>query len=93
MRTMKFEGIYTPIITPYTADGNIDKDTFAEVVEFFISSGVHYIVVGGSTGEYYTQTNEEHIEWMNLAIEGANQLTLMIVSIGATSTQNSLILA
>ena len=31
---MKFEGIYTPIITPHTADGTIDKDAFAEVVEF-----------------------------------------------------------
>ena len=48
-RTMKFEGIYTPIITPHTADGTINKDAFAEVVELLISSGVHCIVVGGST--------------------------------------------
>ncbi|MEE3266302.1 MAG: hypothetical protein VX221_05930, partial [SAR324 cluster bacterium] len=26
---MKFEGIYTPIITPHTADGAIDMDAFA----------------------------------------------------------------
>ena len=49
-RSMKFEGIYTPIITPHTVDGTIDKDAFAEVVEFLIISGVHCIVVGGSTG-------------------------------------------
>ena len=43
---MKFEGIYTPIITPHTAHGTIDKDAFAELVEFLISSGVNCIVVG-----------------------------------------------
>ena len=31
---MKFEGIYTPIITPHTEDGSIDKEAFAEVKEF-----------------------------------------------------------
>jgi 4-hydroxy-tetrahydrodipicolinate synthase len=54
---MKFEGIYTPIITPHNANGTIDKDVFAEVVEFLIGSGVHCVVVGGSKGEYYAQTN------------------------------------
>ena len=38
---MKFEGIYTPIITPHAEDGSIDKDAFAEVVEFLIDAGVH----------------------------------------------------
>ena len=77
---MKFEGIYTPIITPHTVDGTIDKDAFAEVVEFLISSGVHCIVVGGSTGEYYAQTNEERIELMNFASKVVNQRTPMMVA-------------
>lgn len=29
---MKFEGIYTPAITPLTQEGNIDKGAFAEVL-------------------------------------------------------------
>ena len=66
---MKFEGIYTPIITPHTEYGSIDKETFAEVAEFLIDAGVNCIVVGGSTGEYYAQTNEERIELMNFARE------------------------
>ena len=86
---MKFEGIYTPIITPHAADGTIDNDAFAEVVEFLISSGVNCNVVGGSTGEYYAQTNEERIELMNFASEAVNQRTLLMVVTGATRTQDS----
>ena len=47
---MKFEGIYTPAVTPY-ADGTIDKKAFAEVLESLIEAKVHGIIVGGSTGE------------------------------------------
>ena len=90
---MKFEGIYVPIITPHTADCSIDNDVFAEVVEFLISSGVHCIVVGGSTGEYYAQTNEERIELMNLASEVVNKRTLLMVGTGATRTQDSVMFA
>ncbi len=90
---MKFEGIYTPIITPHTADGAIDMDAFAEVVEFLISSGVHCIAVGGSTGEYYAQTNEERIELMNFASEVINKRVLLMVGTGATRTRDSVMFA
>ena len=54
---MKFEGIYTPAITPLGPDGEIDRKAFAEVLESLIAAGVHGIIVGGSTGEYYAQTD------------------------------------
>ncbi len=41
---MKFEGIYTPVITPYSADFGIDYDRLAEVIEFLINAGVHGII-------------------------------------------------
>ena len=70
---MQFEGIYTPIITPHTFDGSIDKDSFVGVVDFLIDSGVHCIVVGGSTGEYYAQNHEERVELLNFASEVINK--------------------
>jgi len=90
---VQFEGIYTPIITPHTEDGAIDKEAFAEVAEYLIASGVHCIVVGGSTGEYYAQTNEERIELMNFAREVINQRTLLMVGTGATRTEDCVMFA
>ena len=90
---MKFEGIYTPIITPFADDGSIDKQAFAEVVEYLINSGVHCIVVGGSTGEYYAQTNEERIELMNFANEVINKRALLMVGTGATRTEEAVLFA
>jgi 4-hydroxy-tetrahydrodipicolinate synthase len=90
---VQFEGIYTPIITPHTDDGSIDKDAFVEVAEYLIDSGVHCIVVGGSTGEYYAQTNEERVELMNLASKIINKRVPLMVGTGATRTEDSVMFA
>jgi 4-hydroxy-tetrahydrodipicolinate synthase len=35
---MKFEGIYTPIITPFSNDGEIDWNVYAEVIDWQIEN-------------------------------------------------------
>lgn len=86
---MKFEGIYTPAVTPFTATGEIDRDAFAEVIESLVSAGVHGIIVGGSTGEYYAQTTEERHELAVLAKEVIKSRTALIIGTGATRTEDS----
>jgi len=38
---MKFEGIFTPIITPYDDKGSINFEAIEAIIEDLISSGVH----------------------------------------------------
>ncbi|MCV6594479.1 MAG: dihydrodipicolinate synthase family protein [Silicimonas sp.] len=59
---MKFEGIYTPVITPHDDAGGIDRKALAAQVEYLIGAGVHGLINGGSTGEYYAQSMEERAE-------------------------------
>lgn len=59
---MKFDGIYSPVITPHREDGSIDRDAMAAQIEYLIASGVHGLINGGSTGEYYAQSLEERME-------------------------------
>ena len=47
---MKFEGIYTPVITPYREDFSIDYERLAEVVDFLIEAGVHVLCVKDMAG-------------------------------------------
>ncbi len=87
---MKFEGIYTPIVTPYGDDGAIDRNRFAEVVEHLIASGVHGIILAGTTGEYYAQTAEERAALMPLARDVINGRVPLIVGTGALRTEESI---
>ena len=47
-------GIIPPIVTPFTADGEVDEQAFRGVVRFMVKKRVHGICVGGSSGEGHT---------------------------------------
>jgi len=90
---MRFEGIYTPVVTPYGDDFSIDKDRFADVIEHLISAGVHGLIIAGTTGEYYAQSTEERITLMKLAKELIKGRVPLIIGTGAIRTEDSIIFA
>ncbi len=90
---MKFEGIYTPIITPHNRAGDIDTGAFAAMAEHLIASGVHGIVVGGSTGEYYAQSVEERISLIRTAKEAVAGRLPLVVGTGAIRQDDSITIA
>ena len=65
--TSSIRGAITPLVTPFTADGELDLETVAALVEWQIAAGSHGISVGGSTGEPTSQTVAERIEVMRAA--------------------------
>ncbi len=87
---MRFEGIYTPAVTPLAPDGQIDKKVFTEVLEFLIEARVHGIIIGGSTGEYYAHTAQERFELAAYAKDVIGGRLPLIVGTGATRTDDSI---
>ena len=58
----QFDGIYTPVVTPFASDGSVDFEALAQVVDWLVSQGVHGLISGDSTGENYAQTVAERVE-------------------------------
>ena len=90
---MKFEGIYTPAITPLAADGSIDKAAFAEVLDYLVESKIHGVIIGGSTGEYYAHTAQERFELAAQAKDVLNGRLPLIIGTGAIRTEDSVAFA
>ncbi len=65
---MRFEGIYVPIVTPFSEDLAIDFDAFGQVIDWQIENGTHGIIVGGSTGEFFSLSQEERTEQLKYAV-------------------------
>lgn len=90
---MKFEGIYTPVITPHFEDGRIDRDSFVAMIDYLIGAGVHGLINGGSTGEYYAQSMEERLEMASFAAEViAGRVPLMVGTV-AIRQEDSILVA
>jgi 4-hydroxy-tetrahydrodipicolinate synthase len=59
---MIFEGIYVPLVTPFRRDFSVDYDAWGEAIDWQVENGTHGIIVGGSTGEFFSLTREERVE-------------------------------
>lgn len=90
---MKFDGIYTPVITPHSEDGSIDRDALAAQIEYLIDAGVHGLINGGSTGEYYAQSLEERMEIASFAKEVIGDRLPLIIGTVAIRLPDSIAMA
>ncbi|MBO6854183.1 MAG: dihydrodipicolinate synthase family protein [Marivivens sp.] len=89
----KFEGIYTPVVTPYNDDHTVNWDALAEVIEYLIAKGVHGLISGGSTGENYAQTVAERLEIARFTHDQLKGRLPLVIGTGAMLTGDSTALA
>ena len=59
---MKINGIYTPVVTPFRKNFEIDFGSLEEILKFLLKKKIHGIVVGGTTGEYFSLSFQERIQ-------------------------------
>jgi len=67
----RFTGVIPPVITPFKY-GEVDLDSLGRVVEFLISSGVHGLFVGGSSGEVAYLTDSQRDAVISAVVEYAS---------------------
>lgn len=82
---MKYQGLYTAIITPFK-NNVVDYDALKALVEAQIAAGVDGIVPVGTTGESPTLTHSEHMEVIRRTIEFAAGRCQVIAGTGSNST-------
>ncbi|MEM9576599.1 MAG: dihydrodipicolinate synthase family protein [Pseudomonadota bacterium] len=85
---MRFEGIYTPLVTPYHDDFSLNDKALQGIVDFLVEAGVHGIIVAGTTGEYYAQDMQERIDMMQRVHDLVDGRVPLIVGTGAIRTED-----
>jgi 4-hydroxy-tetrahydrodipicolinate synthase len=89
----RFDGIYTPVVTPYLSDGTVNWDALSDVIDYLIDAGVHGLITGGSTGENYAQTIAERIEIARFTFDRIRGRVPLVVGTGTMLTADSISLA
>ena len=69
MKKIVFRGAGVAIVTPMFADGSINYDRLAQLIDLQIENGTDAIVICGTTGESSTLTDDEHVETIRFAVE------------------------
>ena len=89
----RFDGIYTPVVTPYLEDGSVNWDALSDVIAYLIEAGVNGLISGGSTGENYAQTIAERIEIAKFTQNQMKGRVPLVVGTGTMLTSDSIALA
>jgi dihydrodipicolinate synthase/N-acetylneuraminate lyase len=63
------QGSIAPVVTPFTAEGQLDLEGLRALIAWQLDSGSHGISLGGSTGEPSAQSLQERIAAMEAAAE------------------------
>lgn len=83
---MKLSGTITALITPFTADGQVDYGKLRALVEKQVEGGVEGICSVGTSGESPTLSHEEHHKVIEKTIEFAAGKVKIVAGTGANST-------
>lgn len=81
-----FMGLGVALVTPFTADGSIDWEKFAELIEFQIENGTDYLCILGTTAETPTLTDNERLKIVQTAIKQINGRIPIMVGCSSNCT-------
>ncbi len=80
-----FTGAGTAIITPFNENG-VDYEKFAKLIDWQIEEGIDSLIVGGTTGEGSTLTDDEHRAIIKFSVEQAKGRVPIIAGTGSNDT-------
>jgi len=80
-------GIVPPVVTPLTADHELDLPTLRTHIDYMLSKGVHGIFVLGTTGEFYALDEREKQAVVADALAHVNGRSPVYAGTGAETTR------
>ena len=89
MSVQSFGDILTAMVTPFTADLQVDYVAFVRLADHLLSNGSDGLVVAGTTGESPTLTDDEKIALFRHAVEVAAGRGPVIAGTGSNDTEHS----
>ena len=87
-----FRGSMVALVTPMHADGSVDFDSLARLVDFHVDNGTSAIISMGTTGESATLDEKEHCEVIRRTVDLVNERIPVIAGTGANSTTEAITL-
>jgi 4-hydroxy-tetrahydrodipicolinate synthase len=83
-------GSIVALVTPMSADGQIDWRSLHNIVDWHLQEGTHGIVAVGTTGESATLDVKEHCEVIRRVVDQVKGAIPVIAGTGANSTREAI---
>jgi 4-hydroxy-tetrahydrodipicolinate synthase len=82
----ELHGAGVALVTPFNAEGSIDFEALAQLIELQINEGMNYLVSLGTTGEVATLSKEERKRIWDFTAKQVNGRIPLVAGIGGNNT-------
>lgn len=90
----KYGKILTPMVTPFKEDQSVDYEAAVSIAKKLVEDNIaDTIIIGGTTGEFFTMSFEERVKLFKVIKEAVNDKIPLIPGVGAVSTKETVELA
>ncbi len=86
-------GVVPPMVTPFTADGELDHRSLRALCRYLIDAGVHALYPCGTTGEFVLLSDGERRAVAETVVEEVQGRIPVFVHVGAAGTRETVALA
>jgi len=88
-----FGRVLTAMVTPFTADGELDLDRAASLADHLVAQGNDGLVVSGTTGEAPTTSDEEKSALLRAVADAVGSRAHVVAGVGTNATRHTVELA
>ena len=88
--TFRPHGLWTALVTPFSADHQVDHDSFRRLIEFQIEEGVDGVLPCGTTGESPTLSWQEHDAVVQAGVRAVEGRVGVLAGTGSNNTQEAI---
>ncbi|SFB83287.1 4-hydroxy-tetrahydrodipicolinate synthase [Halobiforma haloterrestris] len=83
------EGITCPLVTPMDADGDLDEDALADLVDHLLAGGIDGLFPCGTTGEFASLAPAERRRVVEIVVDRADGEVPVLAGAAATSVSET----
>lgn len=84
--TVTWQGNINAVVTPFTADGAVDEEKYAQNLRLLLEEGINGFVITGCTGEFWALDRAERIAIFQLAVKTVARRVPVICGTSAVRT-------
>ncbi|MBN8826489.1 MULTISPECIES: dihydrodipicolinate synthase family protein [unclassified Spirosoma] len=88
--SIAWTGVYPALLTPFTADDQLDLPLFEKNLHAQLEAGVHGFIIGGSLGEASTLLNHEKVDLLKSALSVCQGNVPVLVNIAEQATKQAI---
>jgi 4-hydroxy-tetrahydrodipicolinate synthase len=88
-----FGRVLTAMVTPFTADGDLDVDGAQRLASYLIEHGNDGLVISGTTGESPTTSDDEKDRLLRAVVEAVGDRARIVAGVGTNDTRHTIELA